>query len=212
MKAIILLSGGIDSAVVLAYAQNEGRECYAISFDYGQRHRVELEYAAKLAQIYSVPHKVLRLTTWGAEQSSALMNSGQVPTNRTREEIAEAGIAPTYVPARNTLFLSYAIAIAEVEHAGEIYCGSNADDCIPYPDCRPSFFDAFQQVANHATKQAAEGNPPKIIAPLIGLKKNEVIQLGKKLGVPLEYTFSCYAPTEDHSPCNACDACRLRVL
>ncbi len=211
MKAIVLLSGGIDSAVCLAYALSEGRTCAALSFDYGQRHRVELEYAAKLCAFYGIPHRILKLPSWGAEEFSSLLNSSTVPAHRTVEEIASGGIAPTYVPARNTLFLAYALAIAEVEEAREIYCGSNADDCLPYPDCRPAFFQAFQQVAHYATKQAAEGTPPKIVTPLIGLKKSEVILLGKKLGVPLQMTFSCYAPIEGRIACGICDACRLRM-
>lgn len=210
MKALIVLSGGIDSTVALAYALSEGRDCIALSFDYNQRHRVELEYASKIAKFYDIPHKILKLPSWDAEQTSLLLNDSPVPTHRTREDIAAGGVAPTYVPARNTLFLAYAIAYAELENAGEIYFGANADDCIPYPDCRPAFFEAFGEVARHATKQAAEGNPPRIIAPLLGLKKSEVISLGKKLGAPLEYTFSCYSPTANQDPCGVCDACRLK--
>lgn len=210
MKAIILLSGGVDSAVVLAYALAEGRECIAISFDYGQRHITELESAAKIAQFYHIPHKVLKLPSWGAEDKSLLLSNQAVPTHRTAEEISSGGIAPTYVPARNTIFLSFAVACAEVHDAYEIYIGSNADDHNPYPDCRPAFIDAFQQVANLGTKQGVEGRPPKIIVPLIGLKKREVIDLGKRLGAPLELTFSCYAPAKDNSACGVCDACRLR--
>ncbi|MFA6915265.1 MAG: 7-cyano-7-deazaguanine synthase QueC [Parachlamydiales bacterium] len=210
MKAIILLSGGVDSAVALAYALSEGRECIALSFDYGQRHRTELDSAAKISQFYNIPHIVLQLPSWGAEAVSLLLSNQPVPTNRTKEEIEQSGVAPTYVPARNTIFLSYGIAVAEVHGAYEIYIGSNADDHFPYPDCRPAYFEAFQQVANLATKQGIEGRPSKIIAPFVGLKKHEVIALGKRLGSPLELTFSCYAPTAENAPCGVCDACRLR--
>lgn len=209
MKAIILLSGGVDSTVALAYALREGRECHAVSFDYGQRHKIELESAAKIAQFYGVPHTILTLPSWGAEAMSSLLSDAPVPTHRTKEEMESQGVTSTYVPARNTIFLSYGIAFAEVHQAYEIYFGSNADDFAPYPDCRPVFFEAFQQVANCATKQG-ETQPVKIVTPLIGLKKSEVIALGQKLKAPLEMTFSCYAPQRDGSPCQVCDACRLR--
>ncbi len=209
MRAIVLLSGGVDSAVTLAYALVEGRQCIALTFAYGQRNRVELNSAKAIAEYYHVPHRQITISSWGAESSSALLSESRVPQNRTHQEIAEGGIAPTYVPARNTLFLSYALAVAEVENAFEIYFGANADDCLPYPDCRPPYFSAFQEVARYATKQAVEIRPPKIITPMIGLQKSQVIGLGKKLGVPLELTFSCYAPTVEGKQCGLCDACML---
>lgn len=210
MKAIILLSGGIDSAVCLAYALAEGRECIGLTFDYDQRHQIEIKHAHAIAEYYSIENLVIKLPNWGADKTSHLMsNKFIVPQGRTLAEISSSGIAPTYVPARNTLFLAYGLAIAEVENAYEIYIGSNADDCKPYPDCRPAFFEAFQEVAKYATKQAVEIKPPKIIAPLVGLTKAQVIRLGKKLAAPLELTFSCYSPTEKGSPCGECDACIL---
>lgn len=209
MKAIILLSGGIDSTVCLAKALSEGKECIGLTFDYGQRHHVELEHARLIANYYSIRQIELKLPSWGAEKSSSLMTHKTVPTGRTVLEIAAAGVAPTYVPARNTLFLAYALAIAEVENADEIHIGSNADDSIPYPDCRPSFFAAFQEVARYATKQAIESKPPRIVTPLSDLTKCEVITFGKKINAPLEITFSCYAPTPTGTPCGLCDACML---
>lgn len=209
-KAIILLSGGIDSTVCLALAKKKNQSCIGLSFDYGQRHRVELKSAAMIANHYCIPHIVLKLPSWGGERSSSLLNNEAVPQDRSMDAIASHGVAPTYVPARNTLFLSYAIAVAETNNAQEIVFGANADDCIPYPDCRPGFFEAMQKVADQATKQSVEGSPPKIITPLIHLTKKDIVVLGQNLNVPFDLTFSCYSPTDEGQPCKRCDACMLR--
>lgn len=208
MKAIILFSGGIDSTVALAIAHQKKRECYALSFDYGQRHKIELKYAKKLAAHYNAHHILINIDP-SAFQKSALMGDLSVPKNRSIDEIIRGGTPPTYVPGRNTLFLSYALSQAEIWDAQEIYVGANAMDKI-YPDCLPEYLQAFQALANRATKQASEGHPPQIIAPLIHWNKKEIIQAGLDLKAPLELTWTCYMPTETNQPCGQCDACLLR--
>ena len=210
MKAIVLLSGGLDSTVILAKALEDKRECLAISFDYGQRHKIELESAKLIAAYYQVPHFIIKLDSSIFGQSSLLSNSLEsAPKDRDVNQIKNAGTPTTYVPARNTIFLSLAVAQAETFSAGEIHIGPNALD-TKYPDCSEAFVRAFQEVINVATKQSVDGNPPKLIAPLIKLNKKEIIALGLSLKAPLHLTFSCYSPTESNEPCLRCDACTLR--
>lgn len=207
-KAVVLFSGGIDSTVVLAMALSHYQECLALSFDYGQKHRVELEHAKSIAKHYNVPHKIITIDPTCFE-NTALVNDICLPTHRTTEEIAEGGIPSTYVPARNTLFLAFATGQAEIHNAQEIHCGPNLSDQNPYPDCRPKFYQAFQHVINTATKQSVTGKPPEIITPLIHWDKRRIVEEAVKLNVPLSLTFSCYQPKENH-PCGICDACVLR--
>jgi len=204
-KAIILLSGGLDSITVLAKAKEQGYQCYALSFDYGQRHNAELNAARIIAQDYQVEmHKVINLGL-GAIGGSAL----------TDEHIAvpdtpQQGIPVTYVPARNTVFLSFALGWAEVLGAHDIFIGVNAVDYSGYPDCRPDFIEAFQTLANLATKAGVEGHQIKIHAPLIHLSKSEIIKKGTILGVDYHKTVSCYSADKMGKACGVCDACRLR--
>lgn len=210
-RAVVLFSGGLDSTVVLASALEQGRECLALSFDYGQRHRVELEAAKKIALHYGVEHRIIRIEPEVFRtDSSSLTGSGAVGKNRTSEEMQNGTVPTTYVPARNTLFIAYAIVQAEIYQADEIYLGPNKLDQIPYPDCRPPFIQFFQSVTNVATKRAVEGSPPLLITPLLDMDKRQIIEWGIQLQAPLELTFSCYDPIES-SPCGQCDACRLRA-
>lgn len=209
MKAVILLSGGLDSSTVLYQAQADGCENYAISFDYQQRHRRELESAKAIAQAAGITkHQIVSfdLTLWGG---SALTDQKiDYPRDRTLDQMSET-IPITYVPARNTIFLSFALAWAETLKAQRIYIGVNALDYSGYPDCRPDYIQAMQEVFRLGTKQGREGEPISIVAPLINLKKTEIIKLGNQLGVPWEKTWSCYAGTE--IACGLCDSCRLRL-
>jgi 7-cyano-7-deazaguanine synthase len=210
MKAIILLSGGIDSTVMLALAKQQGRRCLALSFNYGQRHKIELDAARAVAAYYNTPQHIISLQN-AAFSGSALVNEyAAVPSDRTPQQIAMSGIPATYVPARNTLFLSYAMGFAEVTGANEIYFGANALDSGPYPDCRPSYLAAFQTIINLATKQAVEGSAPKLLTPLLEWDKAAIIAEGMRLGAPLNLTFSCYAPLASNVACGHCDACILR--
>ena len=205
-RAICLLSGGLDSATTLAYARREGFECYALSFDYKQRHRVELEAAARVAAgLGAVRHLVapIDLRLFGG---SALTDEIEVPKTGAGE-----GIPVTYVPARNTIFLAFALAWAEVLECSDIFIGVNAIDYSGYPDCRPEFIAAFEQMANLATKAGVEGRTRiQVHAPLIQLSKSEIIKLGAELGVDFRLTHSCYDPDERGRPCGLCDSCRLR--
>ena len=209
-SAIILLSGGLDSATAAAIARTEGFALYALSVDYGQRHRFELQAAGRVAQALSVQkHSVIQLdlSQFGA---SALTSDIPVPKDRADDEIAD-GIPITYVPARNTVFLSLALAFAESIQAADIFIGVNAVDYSGYPDCRPQFVEAFQRVANLATKAAVQDELQfKIHTPLIDWTKAEIIRQGTALGVPYELTYSCYDPDEDGVACGRCDACQLR--
>ena len=205
-KAIILLSGGLDSITVLAHARQQGFTCYALSFDYGQRHNAELIAAAQIAKDYQVEeHKIIRL---GLDSigGSALTDSHIAVPDSYHE-----GIPVTYVPARNTIFLSFALGWAEVLNLRDIYIGVNAVDYSGYPDCRPEFITAFQQLANLATKAGVEGETITIHTPLIALSKSEIIRQGMALGVNYEQTVSCYSADEQGRACRVCDACRLRA-
>jgi 7-cyano-7-deazaguanine synthase len=209
MKAVILLSGGLDSSTVLYQARADGCECYAISFDYQQRHRRELQSAMFVAQsVGVVQHQIVNfdLRLWGG---SALTDEEiALPQARSLDEMSQS-IPVTYVPARNTIFLSFALGYAETIGAQRVYIGVNALDYSGYPDCRPDYIQAMQEVFRLGTKQGREGQPIDIIAPLINLKKTEIIQIGNQLGVPWELTWSCYAGGDQ--ACGVCDSCRLRL-
>ena len=210
IKAICLLSGGLDSATCLALARREGYACYALSFDYGQRHRVELEAAARVARSLGAErHQVVEI---GLDKfgGSALTADIAVPKARSLEAMSEA-IPLTYVPARNTIFLSLALAWAEVLESSDIFIGVNALDYSGYPDCRPEFIEAYERMANLATRAGVEGHTRlRIHTPLIRLSKAEIVRLAAELGVPFALTHSCYDPRPDGSPCGECDACLLR--
>lgn len=209
-KAICLLSGGLDSATVLAIARSQGYGCYALSFDYGQRHRVELEAAVKIAKsLRAVDHRVanIDLRMFGG---SALTGNIEVPKHRSSVEMSH-GIPITYVPARNTVFLSFAMAWAEVLEASDIFIGVNAIDYSGYPDCRPEFVAAFETMSNLATKAGVEGRTKiKIHAPLMKLDKAGIIRLAMDLKVDLKLTHSCYDPDPAGRACGFCDSCLLR--
>ena len=208
--AVVLLSGGLDSATALAVARRDGFRCHALSFAYGQRHAVETEAARRVAEaLGALEHRVLNLDlrTFGG---SALTADIPVPRDRSPESMAE-GIPITYVPARNTIFLAYALAWAEVLGSFDIYLGVNAIDYSGYPDCRPEFIDAFERLANLATKAGVEKKGAfRIHAPLIRLSKAEIIKLGTSLGVDYGLTHSCYDPAADGAACGLCDSCLLR--
>jgi 7-cyano-7-deazaguanine synthase len=204
-RAIVLLSGGLDSATVLAMAVADGQRCYALSVDYGQRHRGELAAATRLAsQLGAAEHRIVRID-FGQFGGSALTDSAiEVP------EAGGTGIPVTYVPARNTIMLAIALGWAEVIAAETIYIGVNAVDYSGYPDCRPVFVEQFERLAAVATKAGSEGGTLAIKAPLIELSKAQIIQHGMRLGLDYGNTISCYSPDGDGRACNRCDACRLR--
>ncbi|MBW4556020.1 MAG: 7-cyano-7-deazaguanine synthase QueC [Trichormus sp. ATA11-4-KO1] len=211
MKAVILLSGGLDSSTVLYQAKVDGYECYPISFDYQQRHRRELRSALLVAQKAGVAkhqHQVVNfnLRQWGG--SALTDDTINLPQERSLDEMSQ-NIPVTYVPARNTIFLSFALGYAEAIAAERVYIGVNALDYSGYPDCRPDYIQAMQEVFRLGTKQGREGKPIMIVAPLINLKKTEIIQLGNQLGVPWDLTWSCYAGSD--VACGVCDSCRLRL-
>ncbi len=205
-KAVVLLSGGLDSATVLALAQAEGYQCYSMSFNYGQRHRAELDAAKALARAAGVvEHKVIGLDLDGMGGSALTDSTLAVP------EQPQPGIPVTYVPARNTVFLALALGWAEVLGAQDIFIGVNAVDYSGYPDCRPEFVSAFEQLANLATRAGVEGRSFRIQAPLQHLSKAQIVQAGSRLGVDYALTVSCYQ-TDDHGQaCGCCDSCRLRA-
>ena len=211
MKAVCLLSGGLDSATSLAVARREGFACYTLAFDYGQRHRVELQAAARVARsLGAVDHKVvpIDLRQFG---HSALTADIAVPKGRAEAEMSRE-IPITYVPARNTVFLSIALAWAEVLKSSDIFIGVNALDYSGYPDCRPAYIEAFENMANLATKAGVEGETRvRIHTPLIALTKAGIIALGRDLGVDYSLTHSCYDPDDTGWPCGACDSCLLRA-
>lgn len=205
-KAVVLVSGGLDSATALALAREQGYVCYAISFDYGQRHKCELEAAKQVARLLGVvEHKLMQLNMDDLGGSALTDEAIDVPD----EGIGE-GIPVTYVPARNTVFLSLALGWAEVLDAEAIFIGVNAVDYSGYPDCRPEYIDAYQRLADLATRRGVEGRPIRIEAPLIHLSKAEIILAGARLGVDYGLTTSCYSPDTQCRACGRCDACRLR--
>lgn len=205
-KAVILLSGGLDSATVVAMAKAEGYQCYSMSFDYGQRHRVELQAAERVAQQLGViEHKVVGLNLNGIGGSALTDLNIDVP------EAPSEGIPVTYVPARNTVFLALALGWAEVLDAQDIFIGVNAVDYSGYPDCRPEFIEAFERMANLATKAGVEGEGFRIRAPLQYLSKAQIIQVGLANGVDYALTVSCYQADEEGRACGKCDSCRLRA-
>jgi 7-cyano-7-deazaguanine synthase len=207
-RAVVLLSGGIDSATTLAMAVRDGFEAYALSFDYGQRHRREVIAAEKIATAFGARrHRVARidLRVFGG---SALTDEIAVPKGRTGEE---GDIPLTYVPARNTIFLSYALAWAEVLDMRDIFIGVNAVDYSGYPDCRPEFIDAFEKLAVLATKAGTEGAHFHIHAPLISMSKADIIRKANELGIDFSLTHSCYDPTPEGFACGQCDSCQLRL-
>jgi 7-cyano-7-deazaguanine synthase len=209
-RAVVLLSGGLDSATVLAIARSKGYELYTLSFSYGQRHIWELQAAARVAESIGVAkHRTatIDLRIFGG---SALTDDIDVPKGRSNDAIAR-GIPVTYVPARNTIFLSFALAWAEVLGSSDIFIGVNALDYSGYPDCRPEFIEAFERMANLATKAGVEGRQAlKIHTPLIAMSKAEIIQKGIELGVDYSLTSSCYDPSATGEPCGECDSCLLR--
>ncbi len=210
--AVVLLSGGLDSATVLALAARQGFACHALSFDYGQRHRFELDAAHRVADAAGVAdHRIVPLDLTGSAGfgHSALTDQIDVPKDRP---LGEAGIPVTYVPARNTIFLSVALGYAEVVGAFDLFLGVNAVDYSGYPDCRPEFIEAFERLANLATAAAVEGKGQfHIHAPLIHMTKAQIIRTGLKLGVDYSLTHSCYDPLPAGHPCGRCDSCRLRL-
>ena len=209
--AVCLLSGGLDSSTCLALARREGYECYALSFDYGQRHRVELEAAARVAAALGVREQRTAVIDLRAFGGSALTADIDVPKSRSVTEMG-AGIPITYVPARNTIFLSYALAWAEVLEASDIFIGVNALDYSGYPDCRPEFIHAYEHMANLATKSGVEGRTRiEIHTPLIALSKADIVRLGAEVGLDFGLTHSCYDPGLDGRACGECDSCLLRA-
>lgn len=204
-NAVVLLSGGLDSATVLAMAKQQGYSCYALSVDYGQRHHAELAAAKRVADaLGAAEHRVIHIDLTAFGGSALTDNSIAVP------EQESAGIPLTYVPARNTIMLSLALAWAEVSQSQDIFFGVNAVDYSGYPDCRPEYVKAFEQMANLATKAAVEGHPLSLHAPLLYMSKAEIIQQGTQLGVDFSMTVSCYQADEEGRACGVCDSCRLR--
>lgn len=205
--AVVLTSGGLDSTTCLAIAAAAGHDIVAVSFDYGQRHAAEVTAARRVAEHYGVrKHHVFRVDLFRALGGSALTDDLAVPKDGVGDEIPV-----TYVPARNLVFLSYAVAVAEAHSARSIYIGVNALDYSGYPDCRPDFIEAFQRAAGLATKAGVEGAPVRIRAPLLRLTKAEIVRQALALGAPLHLTHSCYDPAPDGAACGACDSCRLRL-
>jgi 7-cyano-7-deazaguanine synthase len=205
-KAVVLLSGGLDSATTLALARADGYACYALTFDYGQRHRIEIEAARRVARsLGAADHRVVPFDLSWMGGSALTDRSLAVPT------ATGAGIPVTYVPARNTVFLSVALGWAEVLGAQDIYIGVNAVDYSGYPDCRPEYMQAFERLANLATRAGVEGRPFRLHMPLMQLRKHEIIQAGTRLEVDYALTLSCYDPDAEGRACGVCDSCRLRA-
>lgn len=212
-RAVLLLSGGLDSTTTLALAASEGYAIHALSLDYGQRHSAELSAARKIARVYDVVQHVVARIDLRVFGGSSLTSDVPVPKDRELGKQND-GIPITYVPARNTIFLSYALAFAEVAGAGEIFIGVNALDYSGYPDCRPEFIAAFEALANLATRagvESADGRAIRIRTPLIDLSKRQIIELGLRLGVDYSMTTSCYDPSPEGEGCGRCDACQLRL-
>lgn len=209
-RAIVLLSGGLDSATCLLIAKTEAEEVFALSFDYGQRHRVELERARALARTYgAAAHRVVKLDLPAPESSALTDLSRDVP----RHALGADAIPITYVPARNTLFLSNAVAWGEAVGAGDVYIGANSIDYSGYPDCRPEFLESFERTANLGTKAGVEGKLTfRIHAPLLRMTKGEIVAKARELGLNFSLTSSCYDPAPDGEPCRSCDSCLLREI
>lgn len=207
MRAVILLSGGLDSATVLTMARSEGRQCHALSIVYGQRHAVELDAARRVAETIGVAEHVIHRLDLRVFGGSALTSDIDVP----KDAVGSPGIPVTYVPARNTIFLSLALGFAEAREAEEIWLGVNALDSSGYPDCTAAFIEAFQQVIWTGTRSGVEHRLPRIVAPLIDLTKAEIIRRGVGLGVDYSITHSCYDPAPDGAACGHCDSCVLRA-
>ena len=205
-KAVILLSGGLDSATVLAMARSEGRVCHALSITYGQRHEIEMSAAKRVAQTMGVAEHIIETLDLRIFGASALTADIDVP----KDSVGAPGIPITYVPARNTIFLALALGFAEARGAQEIWLGVNAVDYSGYPDCRPEFLDAFQQVILRGTRSGIEQGEPRIVAPLVSLSKADIIRKGTSLGVDYSMTHSCYDPSPDGLACGHCDSCILR--
>ena len=206
-KAVVLLSGGLDSATVLAMARQQGYACHALSVDYGQRHRVELDAAVRVARaLDAVEHKTVRIDLTAFGGSALTDNSIAVPIQGVQKD----GIPVTYVPARNTIMLALALAWAEVLAAGDLFFGANAVDYSGYPDCRPEYMRAFERLANLATRAAVEGHRLTLHTPIIAMSKAQIIEQGVKLGVDYGLTISCYQADALGRACGVCDACRLR--
>ena len=210
-RAIVLLSGGLDSATTAAWALAEGYSVSAISFDYGQRHRIELQAAKAVASDLGISDHITLAIDLAAFGGSALVDQSiAIPKNRS-EDVISNGIPVTYVPARNTVFLSLALALAETRNASSIILGVNSIDYSGYPDCRPEFLNAFESLANLATKSGVEGTHLTVLAPLVSLTKPEIIRLGLSLHVDYGLTTSCYDPKESGQPCGECDSCLIRA-
>lgn len=208
-KAVVLLSGGLDSATCCAIAQREGFSVFAMSFEYGQRHKVELEAAKRLAAFFGVNGHTIVSIDLRSFGGSSLTSDTEVPKNRTAREQSNA-IPSTYVPARNTIFLSFALGWAEVLQCQDVFIGVNAVDYSGYPDCRPEYIAAYQKMASIATKEGVEGRPVTIHTPLISLTKSEIIREGIACGVDYGLTHSCYDPSPEGLACGACDSCSIR--
>jgi 7-cyano-7-deazaguanine synthase len=209
-KAVVLASGGLDSSTVMALAQRQGFEVHALSFDYGQRHRHELQAAQRVTQSLGIRHHVIQKIDLRVFGGSALTSEMEVPKNRSADHMA-AGIPITYVPARNAIFLSFALGWCEVLQAQDIFIGVNAVDYSGYPDCRPEFLESFERLANLATKAGVEGNARyRIHAPLLHMSKAEIIKAGIEAGVDFALTHSCYDPSSEGMACGECDSCILR--
>ena len=205
----MLVSGGMDSATVLALAREEGYACHALSVDYGQRHRLELDMARRLAcELGAVEHRVFRLDL--AQFGGSALTDSNIPVPESSREALPEEIPVTYVPARNTIFLALALGWAEVLDCGDIFIGANAVDYSGYPDCRPEFIEAFARTARLATRRGVQGAAPRIHAPLMSLGKADIVRLGARLGLDYAMTVSCYRPDERGRACGRCDACHLR--
>ncbi|CAM8649347.1 COG0603 Predicted PP-loop superfamily ATPase [Acidimicrobiia bacterium] len=214
--AIVLFSGGLDSTTCLAIAKSEGFTPVALSFRYGQRHTVELDCAAEIAASEGVEHLIADIDLAAFGGSALIDASLAIPKHESLEELAaedpgNSGVPITYVPARNTIFLSFALAVAEVRGSSDVYIGVNAVDYSGYPDCRPEFVEAFQSMANLATRAGVEGDPLVIHTPLIAMTKGQIVQLGAELGVDYSRTSTCYDPGADGGACGHCEACLLRA-